>query len=190
MPVGDIKQPQPVKLVISMFTQYPDLFDRAQVRLAKHFGPVDFVSEMLPFEHTDYYASEFGEHLIRRFVTFQELIHPARLAEIKTLTNALEKEWSVEGKRRINLDPGYVSASKLVLATTKDHAHRIYLDQGIYAEVTLRFCRKAFHPWPWTYPDYASPSYLQLFKEIRQRYMLQLCTVRSQAAEQPPQITR
>ena len=172
--MGKIKQPLPVKLIASMFTVSGEILEEAQVRLSQEFGPIDYESEILPFDHTTYYVAEFGENLKRRFVAFEKLVHPGRLVEIKLLTNALEMEWAVEGKRRINIDPGYVSQSKLVLATTKNHAHRIYLGQGIYAEVTLHFRDGAFRAWPWTYPDYASPPLIAIFNHIRGLYVKQL----------------
>ena len=172
--MGKVKEPLPVKLIASLFAGSGELLEEARVRLSQEFGPVDYESELLPFDHTNYYAAEFGENLKRRFVAFEELVHPGKLAEIKRLTNALEMEWAVEGKRRINIDPGYVSHSKLVLATTKNHAHRIYLGQGIYAEVTLHYCRGTFRPWLWTYPDYASPPLIAIFNHIRELYVKQL----------------
>jgi len=182
--VGKVKEPLPVKLIASLFTGSGELLEEAKVRLSQKFGPIDYESELLPFDHTTYYAAEFGENLKRRFVAFAELVHPGRLAEIKLLTNALEMEWASggrprggrtrKGKRRINVDPGYVSHSKLVLATTKNHAHRIYLGRGIYAEVTLHFRDGAFRAWPWTYPDYASPPLIAIFNQIRGLYVKQL----------------
>lgn len=173
--MGKIKEPLPVKLIASMFTARGELLEEAKVRLSQEFGPIDYESEVLPFDHTTYYAAEFRENLKRRFVAFAELLHPGKLAEIKLLTNALEMGWAVEGKRRINIDPGYVSHSKLVLATTKNHAHRIYLGQGIYAEVTLHFRGGTFRAWPWTYPDYASLPLIAIFNQIRGLYVKQLC---------------
>ena len=180
--MGKVKEPLPVKLIASMFTASMELLEEAKVRLSQEFGPIDYESELLSLDHTTYYAAEFGEGLKRRFVAFAELVHPGKLVEIKLLTNALElvlsgakgMEWAVEGKRQINIDPGYVSHSKLVLATTKDHAHRIYLAQGIYAEVTLHFRGGTFQPWPWTYPDYASPPLIAIFNHIRGLYVKQL----------------
>jgi len=172
--MGKIKEPLPVKLIASMFTASGEILEGAGVRLSQEFGPIDYESELLSFDHTAYYAAEFGENLKRRFVAFEELVHPGRLAEIKLLTNALEMEWTAEGKRRINIDPGYVSHSKLVLATTKNHAHRVYLGQGIYAEVTLCFRDGTFRAWPWTYPDYASPPLVAIFNQIRVLYVKQL----------------
>ena len=180
--MGKVKEPLPVKLIASVFTARMELLEEAEVRLSQEFGPIDYESELLPFDHTSYYVSEFGENLKRRFISFEELVHPGRLAEIKLLTNALElvlsgakgMEWAVEGKRQVNIDPGYVFHSKLVLATTKDHAHRIYLSQGIYAEVTLHFRDGTFRAWPWTYPDYASPPLIAIFNHIRGLYVKQL----------------
>lgn len=173
--MGKIKGPLPVKLIASMFTASRELLEEAKVRLSQEFGPIDYESEVLPFDHTTYYAAEFGENLKRRFVAFAELLHPGKLAGIKLLTNALEMAWVIKGKRRINIDPGYVSRSKLVLATTKNHAHRIYLGQGIYAEVTLHFRGGTFRAWPWTYPDYASLPLIAIFNQIRGLYVKQLC---------------
>jgi len=172
--MGQIKEPKPVKLISSMFTVDLELLEVARDRLSKVFGPTDYESDLLPFDHTSYYAAEFGEGLMRQIVAFAELIDPERLAEIKRLTNDLETSWAREGKRRINLDPGYVSLAKLVLATTKNHGHRIYLGQGIYAEVTLCYRNKTFRPWEWTYPDYASPPYIAIFDQIRELYLAQL----------------
>ena len=163
-----------MKLIASLFAGSGELLEEAGVRLSQEFGPIDYESELLPFDHTTYYAAEFGEGLKRRFVAFEELVHPGKLAEVKLLTNALEMEWAAEVKRRINIDPGYVSHSKLVLATTKNHAHRIYLGQGVYAEVTLHFRDGAFRAWPWTYPDYASPPLIATFNHIRALYVKQL----------------
>ncbi len=171
------KEPLPVKLIASMFTASGEILEEAEARLSQEFGPIDYESEILPFDHTTYYAAEFGESLKRRFVAFEKLVHPGELAEIKLLTNTLEMEWVAGGKRRINIDPGYVSHSKLVLATTKNHAHRIYLGQGIYAEVTLHFRDGTFRAWPWTYPDYASLPLIAIFNQIRALYVKQLRTI-------------
>ena len=172
--MGQIKEPKPVKLISSMFTADLELLEVARNKLSKTFGRTDYESDLLPFDHTSYYAAEFGEGLMRNIVAFAELVDPGRLAEVKRLTNDLEMGWAREGKRRINLDPGYVSLAKLVLATTKNHGHRLYLGQGIYAEVTLRYRNKTFRPWEWTYPDYASPSYIAIFNHIRELYLAQL----------------
>jgi hypothetical protein len=172
--MGTVREPQPVKLVASLLTGESGLLDMARESLSAAFGPIDFTSELLPFDHTDYYTPEFGPGLQRQFITFERLIPPEMLPTIKRRTNELE--WSLAGAdcRRINIDPGYLSLNKLVLASTKDHAHRLYLGHGIYGEVTLSYQRGHFRPWPWTYPDYGSEQYCTLFEQVRARYRVQL----------------
>jgi hypothetical protein len=143
------------------------------------WGTIDFESALLPFTHTPYYAKEFGVGLVRRIWSFQNLIDPGELAAIKIRTNELEQRSTLDGQRRVNLDAGYVSLAKLVLATTKNHGHRIYIGKrpeavGIYAEVTLQYRNRAFRPWECTYPDYATPDYCTLFEAIRKQYVAQL----------------
>ena len=177
--MGAIKEPEPVKLIMPMITGHAELFDLAKQALVGRFGPVDYESLLLPFDHTDYYEAEFGPNLQRCFLSFEELIDPGRLAEIKCQTNEMEQDWGEGRKRRINLDPGYIALSKLVLATTKNHGHRIYIGRGIYAEVTLTYRDKDFRPWPWTYPDYRSEPYLRIVRAIRATYLSQLRERRS-----------
>lgn len=172
--MGKVELPSPVKLVIGMLAGEEGYFQEALVRLEAHFGPVDYRSPLLPFTYTDYYGREMGGPILRRFISFAQLIDPATLPQVKLLTNRLEEEMAEDGPRRINLDPGYIAPGKLVLATTKDREHRVYLGEGIYAEVTLRWKRKeGFQPWEWTYPDYASSEYRDILGEIRELYMAQ-----------------
>lgn len=172
--MGTPRETEPVKLIASLFAGDPTLLTEATSTLCEIFGPIDWESEVLAFDHTDYYTAEFGPGLQRQIVAFRQLISPANLPAIKRETNKVEWALAEEGRRRVNIDPGYVSLGKMVLASTKDHAHRLYLGQGIYGEITLTYQRGRFRPWPWTYPDYASDRYCVLFNEIRSRYKLQL----------------
>lgn len=172
--MGSIHEPQPVKLIVSLLTGDPGWLAEAKARLVSLFGPIDWESRLLPFEHTEYYTAEFGPGLQRQIVSFDRLIAPGDLAAIKRQTNEVEQSLASGGKRRVNIDPGYVALGKIVLASTKDHGHRLYLGQGIYGEVTLTYQRGHFRPWPWTYPDYASEEYRALFEQIRDRYKAQL----------------
>jgi Domain of unknown function (DUF4416) len=172
--MGTAREPMPVKLMASLLTGDLGLLAEIKPALARLFGPLDFESELLPFDHTDYYAAEFGPALQRQIVTFARLTAPTHLPAIKCQTNELEQSLAQANRRRVNIDPGYVSLSKLVLATTKDHAHRLYLGQGIYGEVTLTYQQGRFRPWPWTYPDYAEDRCCALFMEIRKRYKVQV----------------
>ena len=176
--MAQIKSHPPVKLIVGMITAVPDLLPAVHQSLSEQFGRIDFASDLLPFDYTTYYEPEMGKDLKRQFASFEPLIAPDELAPAKCFSNAVECEFATDdgGGRRINLDPGYVSAAKLVLASTKDHAHRIYLQDGIYAEITLKFYHKTFQPWEWTYPDYRTPAYIDIFNHIRCIYMEQLKT--------------
>jgi hypothetical protein len=172
--MGTAREPQPVKLIASLLTGDPGLFAPVREALVAPWGAIDLQSEFLPFEHTDYYTAELGPALQRQILVFERLISPAELPAAKGLANELEQSLAAGGRRRVNIDPGYVSLGKLVLASTKDHAHRLYLGQGVYGEVTLAYQQGRFRPWPWTYPDYGSEEYCALFARIRERYKAQL----------------
>jgi len=172
--MGEAKIPEPVKLIASVFGADAGRLLQAESLLVERYGPLDYRSELLPFAHTDYYTPEFGAPLVRMIVAFERLVAPDLLPTIKRQTNELERANSVERHRWANIDPGYVSLSKLILATTKDHAHRIYVRDGIYAEVTLHYQGGTFRSCPWTYPDYASPPYIAIFNHIRHEYHRQL----------------
>lgn len=174
--MGGIHYPAPVKLIAGMISGRKEIFKLARRKMEERLGAIDFISERIPFNFTCYYEEEFGKNLLREFVSFTTLIESDKLAEIKLFTNELEKHLSdlVTGNRLINIDPGYIAKGKLVLATTKDYQHRIYLEDGIYAEVTLRFKDGRFLPWEWTYPDYRNDAYLIIFNEIRKRYISEL----------------
>lgn len=171
--MGKIKKHPPVKLIVGFISSDEKIIHKAISYLENFFGKTDFDSPILPFIHTDYYRKEFGENLKRKFITFKKLITPDALAKIKKITNTLEQKLSTRKNRTINIDPGYLDLSKLVLATTKDYTHRIYLSRGIYAEVTLFYQHKTFKPWEWTYPDYKTPGYIALFNHIRDIYVQQ-----------------
>lgn len=174
--MGQIRSHPPVKLTVGIITAVPDLFFGAHQRLSAQFGRIDFASDLLPFDYTTYYEAEMGKDLKRQFVSFEKLIPAEELASAKYFSNAVECEFAKgdTAPRPVNLDPGYISAAKLVLASTKDHAHRIYLQDGIYAEITLKFYCKSFQSWEWTYPDYRTSTYIDIFNHIRRIYMEQL----------------
>jgi len=172
-----IKKPLPVKLFIGMLSSYPSLFDEVKEELQSVFSPVDFESPVWRWEHTDYYTEEMGEGLKRKFIFFEQLIDPGEIVEIKLKTMEVEKRYLNErGGRRINLDPGYLDGSKLVLVTTKNYSHRVYLRDGIYGEVTLIYSKGQYQALPYTYPDYRTEEYLQIFKSAREIYRSQIST--------------
>jgi len=148
----------PVKLVVGLLSADRKLLEQAQSALAEGFGTVTVKSPEIPFSFTDYYEKEMGANLIRQWVGFHGLIESEQLSDFKTTTRSLEKRFlGPNGKRRVNLDPGTLSLHNFVLASTKGFAHRIYLRDGIYADLALLFQSGKFQPLPWTYPDYQTP---------------------------------
>jgi hypothetical protein len=166
--------PLPVKPVVSMLLARQDLGPAVIERLEAYFGPPDLVGPWWPFTATDYYTPEMGPALGRLLVSFLHLANPAHLANWKVFTNRLEAQLSLAGRRVVNLDPGYVSRERLVLATGKNFSHRIYLDHGIFGDLTLLFARDSFQTLPWTFPDYARGPLPELLLLVRKKYLWQL----------------
>lgn len=142
--------------------------------LTENFGPVDMVSAWLPFDFTAYYEPEMGAPLFRRVLAFKTLVKQSALAGIKTATNTLEQEYALGGKRRVNIDPGYMLHERFVLATGKNYSHRIYIGQRMYADLTLIYVKGRFQTLPWTYPDYADEGMLAYLEQVRQKYVIDL----------------
>ncbi len=178
--MGEVKKVQKEKLVIGFIYKENEIFLKAKEELVKKFGAIDFESMELSFIHTDYYNEEMGKGLFKKFISFSELVEPDFLADIKIFTNTIEKFLLYEGtqKRKINIDPGLLSLSKFVLATTKNYDHRIYIGKGIYAEVTLKFTHKDFKEFEWTYPDFKTNEYKEILKKIREIYKKQLSEIK------------
>ncbi len=168
-------EPPPVKLIMGLIFAPDALTMAVRRQLEATYGRIDLETTSLPFVWTRFYEREMGSTLLRQFWSFEALIAADALADIKRQTNAMEQTFAGHGgQRRVNLDPGYIDLAKLVLGTTKDQQHRLYLGQGIYAEVTLRFTGGRFVPWEWTYPDYRTLEYLAFFDAVRRRYRQQL----------------
>lgn len=178
--MGTVRQPTNVKLFCAILLAPEIPLQEVEDVLERFYGSIVLRSLALPFTQTTYYEREMGPALTRIYVAFAPCIPPDALAAIKHNTNHLETRWvTSEGQRRINLDPGYLDLAKVVLATTKDHSHRLYIGNGIFAEVTLRYKHKVFHPWEWTYPDYRLSTTLAFFQQLRDLY-------RSHGATTPP----
>ena len=174
------KAPDPVKLIASIFSGIRESIAIAIEKLIERFGKVDFVSEIFPFDSTSYYEREMGRGLVRRFVSFHEMVPPDELASIKLRTNRIEEDLcDCREKRVVNIDPGYISLNHLILATGKGYAHRPYLRDGIYADLTLIYKEKVFQALDWTYPDYGSQEIRELMNVIRNKYVFQLRALKS-----------
>lgn len=170
--MADIRQPTPAKLIAGMLAGRTEWLDSAAEGLVDRFGPTELVSPDMVFDFTDYYRSQMGPGLIRRFLAFQRPIDPGRLGGIKHDTIALEGELARRFPavdRPVNIDPGYVQPAKLVLASTKDFSHRIYLGNGIHAEVTLQYRHGKWESLPWTFPDYRTGLYDGFLSAVRDR---------------------
>jgi len=173
--MGVVHQPAQVKLFCALLLAPGIVQAEVEGTLQQYFGPIVLRSQPFPFTQTAYYSREMGEDLTRLYLAFDPLLGIAELAAVKHTTNRLESGWAVvPGQRRVNLDPGYLDLAKVVLASTKDHAHRLYIGAGIFAEVTLRYWQRSFQPWEWTYPDYRLPVTLAFFNQLRKSYKAQL----------------
>ena len=167
-----------VKLIVGMLSLDEQLFNESEQAMVKLWGPIDVSSEVLPFIYTKYYNKAMGEGLLRKFVAFETLILPEDISTIKHQSNKLELELqdlpeaqALAVKRAVNLDPGYVNSSKLVLVTTKDYSHRVYIGNDMYAEATLHYCYEKWNAWPYTYPDYGSGDYDPFLNQARESYI-------------------
>lgn len=174
--MGEIRPVEAVKLICGIIAADAGMADQARAELEKRYGRIDIEAGPFPFDSTDYYVEEMGSDLERWFVSFEGMIDPGHLVDIKRETNAIEIRFTAIDRgalrRRVNLDPGYVTPAKLVLATTKDFAHRVYLGQGIYAEVTLNFKKSGCMHFAWTYPDFKTGRYDEFLYQVRESVML------------------
>jgi hypothetical protein len=168
----EFEAPKPVKLICGILAADESCLEAARRALTDCYGPADRTSEVWPFDQTDYYCKEMGSRILRQFLAFETLIDPGRLAEIKHETNALERRLADELKtpwpRPVNLDPGYLEPAKLVLASTKNFSHRIYIGRNMYAEVTLMFHKGAWQSFEFTFPDYRSGRYNDFLSAVRE----------------------
>lgn len=182
---------KPAKLVIGLLGSDRDELGEAITEVQQCIGRIDMVSPWLTFDFTDYYTEEMGKPLVRRVLSFRGLIEQESLAEIKLRTNAIEKKFSVGGKRRVNIDPGYLLYERFVLATGKNFSHRIYIGSGIYADLTLIFQQGTFQSLPWTYPDYRDANMIGFLMRVRDKYGADLqthpaCASETQASTSQP----
>ncbi len=161
------------KLIVGVVYHDTDIYDSAISILKGEFGEIDNTSEVFSFskEYSSYYDGELGGEGMRIILSFKETVDPSRQAEIKLFTNSIEEKFSVDGKRRINLDPGFISHGRLLLATTKKTGFRIPLSDGIYSELTLFWARGAWHKLPWTYRDYQSERVQRFLTKTRKIYL-------------------
>ncbi len=174
--MGSITSFQPLKLFIGILCSETVSLSAILEKLEHLFGPISLKSNPFPYTHSSYYDSEMGPSLIKCFIVFETLIKPEIMASIKLRTNKIEDEFLNNLNRSVNLDPGILSLHNLVLLSTKNFYHRIPLQDGIYAELTLTYSNRTYHTLPWTYPDFKFDSYQSFFLAVRKEYHAQLLT--------------
>jgi len=174
----EIKEPIPVKLIVGILAANDQCLPIAVDAVVSELGPTDLQSDIWPFTQTNYYQKQTGKNILRQFLCFAELIDPGELARIKNTTNRIEqhmaKSLDLPLARPINLDPGIIEPSKLVLATTKNYSHRIYIGENMYAEVTLTYDKGYWKSFYYTYPDYKEKHYHDFFTKVRDKLVQQL----------------
>lgn len=168
--MGTPRPPVPVKRIVGILAASEELLAEVRQVLAGTLAPIELSSRAFAWRLSRYYEGEMGSDIWRQYLALEDTMVPEELVQLKHETNALEERWRDRRGRRANIDPGYLDLTKLVLASTKDAAHRIYLGEGIYAEATLRYADAGFAPWPYTYPDYALPETCAFFNQVRARY--------------------
>ena len=175
----------PVKLFLSALSADEAILDSVGERLSQLLGPVDRVTAKHPWNFSPAYTRELGSSLQRRYVVLSGLYRPECLPDIKIRTNELEAKLALGalGERRINLDPGYVSGSQVILASTKRYANRVYLRDGIYADLTLYYDGREFQPLSrFTFPEYRTRAARRFFRSLRVRYLEELRSYESHCA--------
>lgn len=174
--MGKINIPPPAMLFAGLIYRDTEVSAVVKVKLTDEFGDICGESRIIPFDFTDYYNKEMGSDLKRVFLCFKNLIERDELPKIKLMTNEIEADFAdpSNNNRRINIDPGCISAENVILATTKNWTHRPYLTDGIYAELEYRFIKKTFTVLEWTYPDYKTPETISVFNEWRKTYLKEL----------------
>lgn len=168
-----------VKLFAALLLAGDELWGPLEIELGRAFGKIDLKSRALPWSVSPYYEREMGNGLVRRLVSFERLRSPGDLVECKCRARSLEDLYrdTDRRQRRVNIDPGYLEAGKVVLASTKNANHRIYLGSGIYAEATLSYVGGTFLPYDYTYPDYRWSETLEFFDCVRRRYLEQVKSI-------------
>ncbi|MFA5555261.1 MAG: DUF4416 family protein [Phycisphaerae bacterium] len=174
----ELQNPKPVRLIVGILAASDEALSMAVDSLQEWFGKADFKSEVWAFTQTEYYRDQIGDNILRQFISIEKLIDPGELALIKHKSNELERELAERLKlnlpRPVNLDPGIIEPSKLILATTKNFSHRIYIGKKMYAELTLIFNKGRWESFGYTFPDYKQTRYHEFFSKVRERLVQQL----------------
>ncbi|MFH1312097.1 MAG: DUF4416 family protein [Candidatus Eisenbacteria bacterium] len=167
--MSGLKEPRPVKLLMGVIFAGRDLLEPLEAELEHRFGPIELKSQLFSFDATGYYEDEMGGTLKRIFYAFRDLIDPGKIVDAKLAANGIEQAFASGGKRRVNIDPGYLDFHKLILVSGKFLSQKIYLGKGVYADPTLYY-DKGWKPYDWGFPDFKSGMYYEFFSEVRAAY--------------------
>ena len=182
--MGQTRPPIPVLLIAAISSNSVDAIEWGAGQIEAAWGEVWLKTPVFDFDHTSFYNATMGEGIKKQLFAFEQPIDPEKLPSIKNSSNAIEAVFenlrSHDVERPINIDPGYVTEAKLILATIKDRDHRVYLGEGIYGEVTLAYYGKKWNPSRWTYPDYMAPENLDFVEKCRLRLRQKLQVMRAE----------
>ena len=174
----EVNEPKPAKLIIGILAADENSLQAGLESTIAQFGAKDLTSQVFGFTQTEYYKDQTGDNILRQFVSFDKLIDPGRLSKIKLKTNDIEEKLAnklaLPFPRPVNLDPGMIEPAKLILASTKNFSHRIYIGDNIYAELTLSYCKGEWESYKYTFPDYRETRYHEFFCRVRDRLVEQL----------------
>ena len=165
---------KPVKFFIGALYSDEKILKIAITDAENTFGTVDLISTDFAFDFTNYYDDEMGKPIYRRFVSFSKLIEPGFLASAKFITNAIEDELRIDGLRKVNLDIGYIDYDKVILASAKYGIHKIFLADGIYADLALHYAKGHYQPYDWAFQDFKRPDYSPFFLKMRELFKRQI----------------
>ena len=162
------------KLFFSVIFKSEDAANKTVSVITKRWGDIDFKSDPMPFCHTKYYEKEFGPDLSRIFISLSNSIYRKEIVDVKIWTDSFERQTAVKGLRMVNIDPGYVCLEQVILATGKNYTHRVYLDEGVFADLALVYEKGSFRTLQWTYPDYGEISTIEIFNKLRTMFLADL----------------
>ena len=171
--MAEIAPVQPVQLVAAVLVADPGLLPAVERDLERRLSPIEARSEPRDFDPTGYYGAEMGAGLKRIIYAFRDLVSPETIADIKLATNQVEEYYADSGRRRVNVDPGYLDFHKLVLASAKFLGQKIYIGKGVYADPTLYY-DKGWKPYPWGFPDFKDGRYNGFLTDVRAAYKAKL----------------
>jgi hypothetical protein len=169
--MAHIKQIFKTKLVIGIMYSDKEAYEEAIKQLEQKFGEISDKSQEYDFNFTTYYEEETGKDLKKQIIVFKKLIDRDELAEIKHYTNTIEDEFSKEGKRKINLDPGYMTEHNVILASAKELPHKVSIGKGMFGDVVLEYRKGDYEDSRHTFPDYRTPLVKEFLKTIRKKYL-------------------